>query len=188
MKRFSFDLYKVLPYLAKRTMPARLRNGLFRSHGRSSRRRFEVASLTALLIVFLSSPGPSHCEGLMVGGDPPAQVDFAEEIEPVQGQGLMGGSGPPSPVEFISESEPARISQSPFAQVRAAHKHSGEGAPEKFSFHPMGGTFYGDLFTNNFVDLDPSSGVLDWDCTDFSYNGHDGSVCTTQNPQLFAAV
>jgi hypothetical protein len=49
------------------------------------------------------------------------------------------------------------------------------GAPEKFTFYPLAGTLYGDLVTANFVDLDPTSGILDWDCTDFTYDGHDAS-------------
>jgi hypothetical protein len=47
--------------------------------------------------------------------------------------------------------------------------------PELFTFYPLAGQLYRDLFTNNFVDLDPSGGILDWDCTDFTYNGHDAS-------------
>lgn len=52
-----------------------------------------------------------------------------------------------------------------------------EGAPPppKYTFYPMAGRLYRDLFTNNFVDLDPGPGILDWDCTDFTYDGHDGS-------------
>lgn len=47
--------------------------------------------------------------------------------------------------------------------------------PEKFTFHPLGGSLYRDLYTMNFVDLAPSAGLLDWDCTDFTYDGHDAS-------------
>jgi hypothetical protein len=39
----------------------------------------------------------------------------------------------------------------------------------------MGGTLFRDLWVNNFVDLDPSSGLLDWDCSAYTYNGHQGS-------------
>ncbi|MHC4414030.1 MAG: peptidoglycan DD-metalloendopeptidase family protein [Planctomycetota bacterium] len=49
------------------------------------------------------------------------------------------------------------------------------GEPPLFPFYPMGGTLYGDLWISNFVDLDPTSGLLDWDCTDYTYNGHDAS-------------
>jgi hypothetical protein len=48
-------------------------------------------------------------------------------------------------------------------------------APEKFPFYPMGGTLYADVVTVNFVDLDPTGGLLDWDCTDYTYDGHDAS-------------
>jgi hypothetical protein len=50
------------------------------------------------------------------------------------------------------------------------------GQPELFTFYPQGGTLWGDLFPNNFVDLDPHPfRVLDWDCSSFTYNGHRGS-------------
>ena len=47
-------------------------------------------------------------------------------------------------------------------------------APELYPFVPMAGTEWQDRFVNNFVDLDPTSGILDWDCTDFTYDGHQG--------------
>ena len=46
----------------------------------------------------------------------------------------------------------------------------------RFAFYPMGGVRYGDLWTNNFVDLDPAPGVvLDWDCSAYTYDGHAGN-------------
>lgn len=45
--------------------------------------------------------------------------------------------------------------------------------PNPFTFYPMAGTLFGDVFTTNYVDLDPTDGILDWDCTDHSYDGHD---------------
>lgn len=48
------------------------------------------------------------------------------------------------------------------------------GTPNPYRFWPQAGTLYQDLFINNFVDLNPGSGILDWDCSDFSYNGHTG--------------
>ena len=43
-----------------------------------------------------------------------------------------------------------------------------------FPFYPQAGTLYRDVFVNNFVDLDPTSGLLDWNCRDHTYNGHNG--------------
>ena len=45
---------------------------------------------------------------------------------------------------------------------------------KKYSFYPQGGNFFGDLFPNNFVDLDNSSGILDWHCGNYTYDGHLG--------------
>lgn len=45
---------------------------------------------------------------------------------------------------------------------------------KKYSFYPQGGNFFVDLFSNNFVDLDNSSGILDWHCGHYTYNGHNG--------------
>src|SRR6266404_5757700 len=49
------------------------------------------------------------------------------------------------------------------------------GTAKPYPFVPLAGTEWQDRFVNNFVDLDPSSpGILDWDCTDFTYDGHTG--------------
>jgi hypothetical protein len=42
-----------------------------------------------------------------------------------------------------------------------------------YTFYPMGGTLFRDVYVNNYVDLDLSSGLLDWGCDDWTYNGHD---------------
>jgi len=46
--------------------------------------------------------------------------------------------------------------------------------PQPYTFHPQAGTLWQDLFMNNFVDLDPSAGAKDWDCSGYTYNGHMG--------------
>ncbi|MGE0481486.1 MAG: peptidoglycan DD-metalloendopeptidase family protein [Phycisphaerae bacterium] len=48
------------------------------------------------------------------------------------------------------------------------------GAPPLYPFHPQAGNLWGDVLTNNFVDLDASGAVLSYDCSDWSYNGHGG--------------
>jgi hypothetical protein len=49
------------------------------------------------------------------------------------------------------------------------------GTAKPYVFVPIAGTEWQDRFVNNFVDLDASSpGILDWDCTDFTYDGHHG--------------
>ncbi len=45
---------------------------------------------------------------------------------------------------------------------------------KKYSFYPQGGNFFGDLFPTNFVDLDNSTGIQDWHCGNYTYDGHRG--------------
>ena len=45
---------------------------------------------------------------------------------------------------------------------------------QKYAFFPQGGNFFSDLFPNNFVDLNSGSGIGDWHCTNYTYNGHLG--------------
>src|SRR5262249_13281139 len=49
-----------------------------------------------------------------------------------------------------------------------------DASPTPYPFFPQGGTLWQDLLVNNFVDLDDSSGILDWDCTSYTYDGHRG--------------
>jgi hypothetical protein len=49
------------------------------------------------------------------------------------------------------------------------------GLPDLFPIFPIGGTLWKDLPVSNYVDLDPSSGELDWNCGNITNNGHKGS-------------
>lgn len=46
--------------------------------------------------------------------------------------------------------------------------------PTPLTFNPMAGRPWGDAFLINYVDLDLSSGIQDWDCLTYTYNGHTG--------------
>ncbi len=96
---------------------------------------------------------------------------------PVRGEGLAGGGGPQANGPCISQAEHAQArSQIEAYKARFGALSGGTaGVPPKFPFYPMAGRLYRDLFTVNFVDLDPSPVILDWDCTDYSYNGHDAT-------------
>ena len=54
-------------------------------------------------------------------------------------------------------------------------ERAGIPSPGLLTFFPSAGRLYGDIYTNNFVDLDPTAGILDWDCTNHSYDGHKGN-------------
>jgi murein DD-endopeptidase MepM/ murein hydrolase activator NlpD len=46
--------------------------------------------------------------------------------------------------------------------------------PPLYSFFPVSGNLDRDIPLVNFVDLDRSPGILDWNCTGFTYDGHKG--------------
>jgi hypothetical protein len=54
---------------------------------------------------------------------------------------------------------------------------SGARWTQLFPHYPIAGNISRpDLWVNNFVDLDPATGLLlDWDCTEYTYDGHRGS-------------
>jgi hypothetical protein len=43
---------------------------------------------------------------------------------------------------------------------------------EPYTFHPTAGTLFADTYIGNYVDLDPTSGLLDWGCDEWTYDGH----------------
>ncbi|MBA3961383.1 MAG: peptidoglycan DD-metalloendopeptidase family protein [Chthoniobacterales bacterium] len=45
---------------------------------------------------------------------------------------------------------------------------------KKYPFYPQGGNFFGDLFPTNFVDVNPTSGILAYNNSNYTYNGHMG--------------
>lgn len=47
-------------------------------------------------------------------------------------------------------------------------------APARYQFYPHAGELWADLFPNNFVDLDPTTDVLDYNGTEYTYDGHAG--------------
>ena len=82
------------------------------------------------------------------------------------GQGLVGGGGLDAELDGDVLERPAR--REPAPRTAAVD-------PEKFTFYPMGGVLGQDLMTTNYVDLDTGPGLLDWDCTEITYDGHDAS-------------
>jgi hypothetical protein len=91
-------------------------------------------------------------------------------------QGGMGGGGVISnePQYCISPEQLAEIKhtveiyEKNTAGARLMDTNAG-----LYTFYPMGGTLFRDVYVNNYVDLDPNSGLLDWGCDDWTYNGHE---------------
>ena len=104
-------------------------------------------------------------------------------LEGVPRVGGLSGGGPAETAvtgNCISLAERAAVAE----HIAAYHAAHPEGAPGPYSgrtpapsyeFYPIGGNWFADDFLNNFVDLNPGSGsILDWDCTNYTYDGHQG--------------
>jgi len=79
-------------------------------------------------------------------------------------------------IECISEAKRTEIEDKIREYEAGLDKslHSSAVGPEPYPFFPHAGTVWQDLYLRNFVDLDPSPGILDWACTGLTYNGHTG--------------
>jgi len=91
--------------------------------------------------------------------------------------GGLGGSGPvPQPkLDCIPQAQRDAIAAAAAANTAPPRgPRLADAGPAPYPFQPIAGTVWQDRFIMNFVDLDSSSGILDWDCTDFTYDGHQG--------------
>jgi murein DD-endopeptidase MepM/ murein hydrolase activator NlpD len=107
-----------------------------------------------------------------------AEVERAVAIAPTEGLVAQGG-GPAGRSGTCMQERERRAIDEAIERYRQLHDSSAAAtaaaAPPKYPFYPMGGRLYHDLFSVMFVDLDPTSpGILDWDCTDYTYDGHRG--------------
>ena len=97
----------------------------------------------------------------------------------------------PSPEDAISPEQRAHIERV-IAAYEAKNSKPGvqtaaDGEPFLYPFFPQAGVLGRDLFLNNFTDLNPSAGLVrDWDCSDYTYDGHQGhdSLIRTFREQL----
>ena len=75
----------------------------------------------------------------------------------------------PSAGECIPAAERAAIEQS-----LAMRAETGIAAtlPQQYRFQPIAGNLWQDRYILNFFDVDPTPGILDWDCSQYTYDGH----------------
>ena len=83
------------------------------------------------------------------------------------------------PAELADSLSPDQLAEVQAAIAAYAQRHpSRPGKNEEpfvYPFFPQAGVLGRDLFLNNFTDLDPSSGLIrDWDCSGYTYDGHQG--------------
>ena len=83
----------------------------------------------------------------------------------------------PAPVrDDISPADRARV-ESAIRRYESTHAPFRSTVPVElpaYLFFPQAGIHGQDLILVNFTDLDPTSGIRDWDCSDYTYDGHQG--------------
>ena len=99
-------------------------------------------------------------------------LDNADTCSPILHMIPCPSASPAAPCITPAERAAASVI---IEQYRKKHPdRAGTPEPGSLTFYPMAGRLYGDMFVNNYVDLDPTSGILDWDCTNHTYDGHGG--------------
>lgn len=126
-----------------------------------------VPALARTVLVTVFSIGPLFAQSIGRGDIASASHDADSLIQlPIE------------PLSCISEADQARINEAVRAYEQAGAQSGSTTCDRpvaKYGFYPMGGTVWRDLFINNFNDLDPGPGVLDFGCSNWTYNGHDAS-------------
>ena len=113
-----------------------------------------VASISGLVVAQDPSSAPAAVGGLSGGGSLSLEVEDC--ISPL-------------------EREQAEQIVRQYLDRKALLSQLNNLPPSLFTFWPMGGRLYHDLFTVNYVDRDPGAGILDWDCTNHTYDTHKGN-------------
>jgi murein DD-endopeptidase MepM/ murein hydrolase activator NlpD len=124
--------------------------------------RHATAALALAAVVLLAAP--LHAGVTVIPGDVTPQGGVAALVVP------------DAPRDEISKADRARI-QAAMARYRSTHAPFRTTAPVQapaYPFFPQAGLHGQDLYLTNFADLSSSSGILDWDCSDFTYDGHRG--------------
>ena len=114
---------------------------------------------------------------LPAGPVAPLRVGHASSLTVPGGEVDVHSTGGQQDYDDVPPTERARIEGiiAEYEKNRAgALRPASHTGPQPYTFHPQAGTLWQDLFMNNFVDLDPSTGAKDWDCSGYTYNGHMG--------------
>lgn len=95
-----------------------------------------------------------------------------------RGQGGLGGfvAGAQGPGgDCITPAERQLIQQQVDIFRQAHPEPEGLPVPPTFAVFPQGGNLWQDLFIGSFCDLDPTPGILAWNCSAHTQDGHRGS-------------
>lgn len=115
---------------------------------------------------------PALCLALALApaGDPGAAA--APAARPALRGGLLASVRAPALRDSVAVADRRLIRAAAQAQPRGAVD---VGSLQPYTFYPQAGIFGRDLFFYNFTDLDvATTGIRDWDCSGYTYDGHHG--------------
>ena len=113
---------------------------------------------------------------LLLGATTSADMNSTDNTQNAAGAGpFLISLDETAPSECITAEERSLVAELIEHYRRQHPDRAGVPSPGLLTFFPSAGRLYGDIYTNNFVDLDPTAGILDWDCTNHSYDGHKGN-------------
>ncbi len=124
--------------------------------------RHATAALALAAAVLLAAP--LHAGVTVIPGDVTPQGGVAALVVP------------DAPHDEISTADRERI-QTAMARYQSTYAPFRTTVPVQapaYPFFPQAGLHGQDLYLTNFADLSSDSGILDWDCSDFTYDGHRG--------------
>ena len=103
-----------------------------------------------------------------------AAAAFAGESWEPSG-GLVAWVEPPEFRDSLSAAQEAEIQAAIAAYAKRHPAAAGKEGPFLYPVFPQAGILGQDLFLNNFTDQNPSSDLVrDWDCSEYTYDGHRG--------------
>ena len=133
-----------------------------------------AALITGVTLLYLSAPSHAAAQGRPEGAAAPGGVGLQGYAEPLKPSGDDISPEQRANVERKVKDYEARYGTLGPRRVTGADAAAATTSPQSYPFYPQAGILWQDLYIRNFADLNASGGVLDWDCSDYTYDGHKG--------------
>src|ERR1044071_4074071 len=127
-----------------------------------------TALITGGTLLYLSAPSPAAAQAGPGRAAAPAGVGLQGYAQPLEPSGDDISPEQRAKVERKIKDHEARYGTLGPRRATGADAAAATTSPQPYTFHPQAGILWQDLYIRNFVDLNASGGVLDWDCSDYT--------------------
>ena len=135
---------------------------------------FLAALITGVTLLYLSAPSHAAAQGRPEGAAAPGGGGLQGYAEPLKPSGDDISPEQRARVERKVKEYEARYGTLGPRRVTGAALAATSTSPQPYTFYPQAGMLWQDVYIRNFADLDASGGLLDWDCSKYTYDGHKG--------------